>query len=299
MWKRLTIKLVSKEVLIKQVKEQLTKTNGKLAPALQELLRHLEPLALAQVICQIGEDLPPMAVYGLNNFVLEEDIAEQWISSLTDERKEEHKLVLIEALGLLRLNQAAWPLVEHLKSRNGALQMAATKALSRLSTRKLIPALIEGIKKQEFWLPARVAPVILTEPELAAPLLKQILLEKELPEDVYLVALELLKEMRRPDTTALLEEIFVQHTFKVQGKILEILAELGGVRIQLLAASLLEHPAWQLRLQAINTLKDLQMPGWLELVKPLARDENRRVRQIVEWLLNNEECGKKGGEAHA
>jgi HEAT repeat protein len=298
-WKRLTINFASKEVLLKQVKVQLIKTNGKLSPLLQELLQRLVPQELAEAICQVGGELPPMAVYALNNFVLEEGIAEEWISLLAVVRKEAHKLVLIEALGILRLNQAAWPLVELLKSRNGAVQMAAAKALGRMSTRKLIPALIEGIKKEEFWLPARVAPVILTEPELAAPLLKQLLMEKELPEDVYLAAIELLKEMRRPDTAALLEEIFAGHTVKVQGKILEILTELDGVKIQSLATALLEHPAWQLRLQAVNTLKDLQVPGWLELVKPLAQDENQRVRQMVVWVLKSEKSEEKGGEARA
>lgn len=294
-WHRLTVNFTSKEILLDQVAEQLTGSHGKLTNQLKEQLLQLSPLEVAQVVCQAGDNLSPLFTYELNSFVTKQGIGEQWIKALAKEVREEKKRPAIEAIGILRLNQAAWPLVEVLKTRNESVLLAAAKALSRLTTRKLLPALVEGLKKEEFWLPARVAPIILTEPELAIPLLKGLLQEEELPDNVYVVAVEILKETRRQEVAIILEELFPAFSAKVQQKILEVLSEMGAANTEKLAVSLLEHADWQMRLRAINALQQMDVPDWLELIEPLAQDENEKVRQTVEWLLKSRQ---RGGIAH-
>ncbi|MDW7675900.1 MAG: HEAT repeat domain-containing protein, partial [Bacillota bacterium] len=258
-WHRVALNFTSKEALIPQIEKKLIEGYSKISLQLKEELAYLSPLELAQLVNRIGDELSPLVRQSLKTYVTEQPIGEAWINMLVVERKVETKLTAIEAIGQLRLGQGAWPLVELLKNRNERLQMAAAKSLMALPTLPLIPGLIEGLRKKEFWLPARVAPVILTWPDTALPLLQDILVEEGLEEEVYQVAVEILSEAKKPKVNTFLAEIFMKHGAKIQTKILEVLCNLGAQEAEALAIKSLTSTSWQLRLQAINILNRLQV----------------------------------------
>lgn len=287
LWHQLTAQFAPKEKLIAQIENELQENCSSLPPSLSRQLVCLTPLEQAEIISKSGSWLTPMGCHWLKKTMLECGAVEHWLNLLATAKDETTKLIIIEVLGLLRINEAMWPLVEVLKKGTEALQMAAVKALQQLSVRPLLPVLIEGIKKGEFLVPARVAPIILMWPDSAVLHLKALLNEKNLDEKAYVVSIEMLAEIKRPDTAKFLLEIFPHHQPKVQVKIIAVLSNLDKLQAKELAIRLLESSNWLLRLHAVTTLQQLGEENWQDLIAPLTNDENKKVSQTVSCLLSH------------
>lgn len=286
-WQKVALKFTSKESLLLQIEKVLSDNCDRITEPLRDQLDCLSPLELATLVSKVGDNLTPMLCYSLKNYAMETGAGAAWLELLAKGKKPQEKSIVIEAIGLLRISQGSWPLVEVIKGSNESLQLVAVKALLRLNTRPLIPGLIDALKEGQFWLPARVAPIIMSWPELAVPMLYQLLEQEGLEDKVYLTAIDMLEQGAGEELLGFLTRIFPVHQEKVQLRILEVASEVGGMEAEKLVVDQLASANNQLRLRAVTAVAKLKVDGWQELIAPLAGDEYKKIGQTVNWLLSN------------
>lgn len=295
-WQKITGSFVPKEKLIQVVEDELAQNYSQLPVRLQNQILDLEPVELATIIAN-GEEMSLMTVHSLKKLLLEAGVVEKWLAIMVTSKSEVDRLMVIEALGALKVSQASYPLLEALADKSAMIQLAAAGALVKLQNRQLIPLLIDGLKTKK-WPPAHVARILLDYPE---QIIKPVVDFLNGDGEQRLIGVQVLSQLQKSEVLEDLIKCLNDPMEAVRGEAIYGLSQMPlnyrGAECTQKIVPLLEDESWQVRLQAARYMGKAQADGeelnLTELLEPLLNDDNPKVVAVAAEVMSK---GKGGRE---